>query len=62
MINLINFQILYQCLYRYFRENDDKRYVGWFVRFLWKNHFRSTIWKVKDQFRDFQELEKLLNL
>lgn len=55
-------QVIYQCITHYFRENDKKKVEGYFIDFLWKNSFKSTVWAVKDKYNDFKALERDLEV
>jgi hypothetical protein len=50
---------VYQILYDYFQERQDRAIVGWFARFLWENKFRPTIYNVSRRFKLLKEIENV---
>jgi hypothetical protein len=53
-------QVVFQALTRYFKDNEDHATVGWFITFLWKHGFRSTVWSVKEPWKTLKLLEQEL--
>lgn len=51
------FQVIYHILYQFFQDHQEKASVGWFTRFLWKNDFKKTVYKVNQRLKQLKKLE-----
>ena len=52
------FQVIFQILSNYLKDNQSYSTVGWLTTYLWNNGFRRTVWTVKEHYKELKRLER----
>ena len=57
-----SFQVVFQCMKKFFEANEDKARIGWLITLLWSYRFRKTVWSAKEYYKTLNRTVNIMTV